>query len=113
MIGYIEIFSNHVLCYYWSSPPHRTTLSDPALVEYVNNTMVFWGCSVTTAEGYRVSQALRENAYPFLALIVLRDNRMTVVGRLEGPCTPTKLTEQLQLIVRDNEAYLVVARAER
>ncbi|ROT70811.1 putative FAS-associated factor 2-like [Penaeus vannamei] len=91
----------------------RTTLSDPALVEYVNNTMVFWGCSVTTAEGYRVSQALRENAYPFLALIVLRDNRMTVVGRLEGPCTPTKLTEQLQLIVRDNEAYLVVARAER
>ncbi|XP_063602128.1 FAS-associated factor 2-like [Penaeus indicus] len=91
----------------------RTTLSDPALVEYVNNTMVFWGCSVTTAEGYRVSQALRENAYPFLALIVLRDNRMTVVGRLEGPCTPAKLTEQLQLIVRDNEAYLVVARAER
>lgn len=60
-----------------------------------------------------MSQALRENAYPFLALIVLRDNRMTVVGRLEGPYTSAKLTEQLQLIVRDNEAYLVVARAER
>ncbi|XP_053633739.1 FAS-associated factor 2 isoform X5 [Cherax quadricarinatus] len=91
----------------------RTTLSDPNLVEYVNNTMVFWGCSVTTAEGYRVSQALRENAYPFLALIVLRDGRMTVIGRLEGPSSPSQLTTQLQAFVRDNEAHLVVARAER
>ena len=32
-----------------------------------------------------VSQALRENTYPFLALIVLRQNRMTVVARIEGP----------------------------
>jgi len=32
-----------------------------------------------------VSQALKENSYPFLALIVLRDNRMTVVSRIEGP----------------------------
>ncbi|XP_071523686.1 FAS-associated factor 2 isoform X2 [Panulirus ornatus] len=91
----------------------RTTLSDPSLVEYVNNSMVFWGCSVTTAEGYRVSQALRENSYPFLALIVLRDSRMTVVGRLEGPSSPDHLTSQLQALVRENEAHLVVARAER
>ncbi|KAK7068484.1 FAS-associated factor 2 [Halocaridina rubra] len=91
----------------------RKTLSDASLVEYINSTMVFWGCSVTTAEGYRVSQALRENAYPFLALIVLRDGRMTVVGRLEGPSLPEKLKPQLQNLVRDNEAHLVVARAER
>ncbi|KAG7161350.1 FAS-associated factor 2-like [Homarus americanus] len=91
----------------------RSTLSDPNLMEYVNSNMVFWGCSVTTAEGYRVSQALRENAYPFLALIVLRDGRMTVVGRLEGPSSPDQLTTQLQALVRDNEAHLVVARAER
>lgn len=32
-----------------------------------------------------VSQALRENTYPFLALVVLRDNKMTVVARIEGP----------------------------
>ena len=31
-----------------------------------------------------VSRALREATYPFLALICLRDNRMTVVGRMEG-----------------------------
>jgi len=31
-----------------------------------------------------VSMALRENTYPFLAVIVLKDNRMTVVARIEG-----------------------------
>jgi len=36
-----------------------------------------------------VSQALKENSYPFLALIVLRDNRMTVVSRIEGPIGQT------------------------
>lgn len=75
--------------------------------------MVFWGCSVTSAEGYRVSQALRENSYPFLALVVLRDNRMTVVGRLEELIPAPQLTTRLQALVRENEAHLVVARAER
>jgi hypothetical protein len=28
---------------------------------------------------------LKENTYPFLALIVLRQNKMTVVARIEGP----------------------------
>ena len=40
-----------------------------------------WACSVDSVEGYRVSQALRENTYPFLAVIVQREFRMTVVGR--------------------------------
>lgn len=31
-----------------------------------------------------VSRALRETTYPFLALICLRENRMNVVGRMEG-----------------------------
>ncbi|KAK4306942.1 hypothetical protein Pmani_021265 [Petrolisthes manimaculis] len=91
----------------------RSTLSDFSLMEYINSNMVFWGCSVTSPEGYRVSQALRENSYPFLALVVLRDNRMTVVGRLEGPTPPAALVQRLQAIVRENEAHLVVARAER
>lgn len=91
----------------------RSTLSDVSLMEYVNSNMVFWGCCVTSPEGYRVSQALRENSYPFLALVVLRDGRMAVVGRLEGPATPENLMQRLQVIVRENEAHLVVARAER
>jgi len=44
-----------------------------------------------------VSQALKENSYPFLALIVLRDNRMTVVSRIEGPIGQLHFTLSLSL----------------
>lgn len=60
-----------------------------------------------------VSQALRENTYPFLAVIVLRDNRMTVVARLEGPTQPEVLIRRLRLIMTDNESSLIAARLER
>ena len=48
----------------------------------MSQNMLFWGCSVRRQEGHRVSQALRENSYPILAVIVLRQNRMVVVGRI-------------------------------
>ncbi len=90
------------------------TLSSNALVEFVaTNGILFWGCSVDTSEGYRVSQALRESTYPFLAVIVLRQNRMMVVGRVEGHIEPEPLVQRLEAIVRDNEAYIVAARHER
>ncbi len=38
----------------------RETLSDADVVRYVDETCLFWACSVDTTEGYRVSQALRE-----------------------------------------------------
>ena len=46
-----------------------------------------------------VSQALKENSYPFLALIVLRDNRMTVVSRIEGPIGQRSLLTYIMLAV--------------
>lgn len=91
----------------------RNVLSDPRLIEYIDTNVVFWGCSVTSGEGYRVSQALRENGYPFLAVIVLKDNKMTVVGRFEGPQVAADLLQSLETVIRDNEAYLVIARADR
>ena len=42
-----------------------------------------------------VSQALRENTYPFLAVIVLKDNKMTVVARIEGLMCKYSLSESL------------------
>ncbi|XP_015909048.1 FAS-associated factor 2 isoform X2 [Parasteatoda tepidariorum] len=90
-----------------------TVLSNPEVVNFVNTSFIFWGCSVNSPEGYRVSQALRENTYPFLAIIVLRDNRMTVVARIEGQTDPSLLIERLQLIMNDNEASLIAARHER
>lgn len=38
----------------------------------LQNNILFWACTVQAPEGYRVSQALRERSYPFLALIVLK-----------------------------------------
>ena len=73
--------------------PHfcSSVLADPELIAYVSESMLFWACSVSKPEGYRVSQALRENSYPALAVIVLRQHRMVVVGRQEGHIPATQL----------------------
>jgi FAS-associated factor 2 len=90
------------------------TLTNSGLVDFVtDNNILFWGCSVDTGEGYRVSQALRESTYPFLAVIVLRQNRMMVVGRVEGHIEAAPLVQKLEAVVRENEAYVVAARHER
>lgn len=34
-----------------------------------------------SGEGYKVAEALKSGSYPFLAILVLKDNRMTIVGR--------------------------------
>lgn len=60
-----------------------------------------------------VSQALRENTYPFLAMIMLKDHKMTVVGRLEGVIQPEDLTNQLTFIMEANQTYLMSERLER
>ncbi len=110
------------LLVYLHSPNHqdtdefcRRTIASSALQEFVANmNVIVWACSVDTAEGYRVSQALRESTYPFLALIVLRQNKMMVVGRVEGYLGNAEdLCQRLEVVIRDNEAYIVAASAER
>ena len=63
------------------------TLCHPEVVSYLNrNTsrIIFWSVNVESYEGTRVSQIVSEYSYPFLALICLRDNRMTIVRKFEG-----------------------------
>lgn len=91
----------------------RQTLCNPEVIEFINSNCLMWACSVDSLEGYRVSQALRENTYPFLALVVQREFRMTVVGRIEGFVEPECLLQRLRTIISDNEAFLVAARADR
>lgn len=91
----------------------RGTLCSPEVTQFINTRILFWGCSVNTPEGYRVSQALRENGYPFLAVIVLRENRMTVVARMEGMAKPAQLITRLEQVMEENEMSLIAARAER
>uniref|UniRef100_A0A674IKT7 Fas associated factor family member 2 n=1 Tax=Terrapene triunguis TaxID=2587831 RepID=A0A674IKT7_9SAUR len=91
----------------------RNTLCAPEVITLINTRMLFWACSTNKPEGYRVSQALRENTYPFLAMIMLKDRRMTVVGRLEGLIQPDDLINQLTFIMDANQTYLVSERLER
>uniref|UniRef100_A0A6I8PVD6 FAS-associated factor 2 n=1 Tax=Xenopus tropicalis TaxID=8364 RepID=A0A6I8PVD6_XENTR len=91
----------------------RNTLCIPEVTNFLNSRMLFWACSTNKPEGFRVSQALRENTYPFLAMIMLKDRRMTVVGRLEGLIQPQDLINQLTFIVEANQTYLVSERLER
>lgn len=60
-----------------------------------------------------VSQALRENTYPFLAMIMLKDRKMTVVGRLEGLIQPEDFINQLTFIMDANQTHLMSERLER
>ena len=64
-------------------------------------------------EGYKVSQALRETSYPFLAMIVLRQHRMVVVSRQEGIVEPDAMVEWIRKTVTDYEAFIVAARTDR
>ncbi|EDL41153.1 UBX domain containing 8, isoform CRA_d, partial [Mus musculus] len=91
----------------------RNALCAPEVISLINSRMLFWACSTNKPEGYRVSQALRENTYPFLAMIMLKDRRMTVVGRLEGLIQPDDLINQLTFIMDANQTYLVSERLER
>ncbi|XP_072295845.1 FAS-associated factor 2 isoform X2 [Eucyclogobius newberryi] len=91
----------------------RSTLCTEEVITFINTQMLFWSCSTSRPEGYRASQALRENMYPFLAMIVLKDGKMTMVGRLEGLIQPEDLINQLTFIMEANQTYLMSERMDR
>ncbi|XP_017890444.1 FAS-associated factor 2 [Ceratina calcarata] len=91
----------------------RTTLGNLEVVRYINTRTLFWACNVQSGEGYKVAEDLKSGSYPFLAIIVLKDNKMTIVGRLEGTPSPTELMSRLQTIIDHNEINLILARQER
>lgn len=93
----------------------RNTLSNPEVIEYINRHMLFWACDVSSPEGYRVSHSVnaRPGHYPLLVMIALRDNKMTIVGRMEGDCTAEELLVRMRRVVNDNERWLIAARHDR
>jgi len=92
----------------------RNVISSNEVIQQIQESnILFWSCSVRKPEGYRVSQALRETSYPFLAMIVLRQHRMVVVARQEGVIQPDALVNWIQQNVTEYEAFIVAARAER
>lgn len=91
----------------------RTTLANTDAIRYINTHTLFWACNTQSGEGYKVAEALKAGTYPFLAVIVLRDNRMTIVGRMEGIPSPSELMTRLQTIIENNEISLIQTRQDR
>lgn len=60
-----------------------------------------------------MSYILRENTYPFLALVVLKQSRLIVCERIEGALPLAELLSRLRTSMIDNEGELVVERTER
>lgn len=48
-----------------------------------------------------------------MVVVGYRMNKMMIMGRMEGDCTPEELLRRLRTIVTDNEVWLNQARAER
>jgi FAS-associated factor 2 len=93
----------------------RNTLANSEVIEYINRSMLFWACDIASPEGFRVSHSInaRSGHYPILVIIALRDNKMTIMGRLEGDCSAEELLTRMRRVVSDNERFLTAARHER
>ncbi|OUC41604.1 hypothetical protein D917_03231 [Trichinella nativa] len=99
-IPYSSLFSTEVLC-------------NSEFVALVNSSGLFWACSTNTSEGVRVSNAMRDSAYPFLALICLRNGRMSIVFRQEGFSRAPELIARLRQTMEENDIHMLLARQER
>lgn len=91
----------------------RATLANQSAIDFINRNMLFWGCDVSSPEGYKVSHTLNIHVYPTMLLIAQRNHRMVVVGRFEGDCTPEGLIRRMQTVISANEIWLTQARSER
>ncbi|XP_030750066.1 FAS-associated factor 2 [Sitophilus oryzae] len=91
----------------------RETLANPEVIRYINNNFLFWACSAKTDEGRRTINAVRASYFPFMALMVLKENKMTIVGRLQGFTDANIFLQRMHTVVSEFEINLVQARADR
>ena len=89
------------------------TMTNPDLIEYLRNSVIFWGCSKNLPEGLKVYNALKVKRCPFLGVIVHKNSRMTLISKIEGPVTAAELMLQLSGLIAEHEQDLVVARFEK
>lgn len=89
------------------------TLAHQDVIRYINQHFLFWGCAANSEEGHRTQSTLKSNYYPFLSVLVLKENKMTVVGRFEGYADADTLIQRLASVVAEYEINLVQARADR
>ncbi|CAG2112805.1 unnamed protein product [Medioppia subpectinata] len=92
----------------------RSVIISQRFIDFLTqHNVIFWASSVNYTEGYSVSQQLRESTYPFVALIALKNNRMTVVRKLEAITHLEPLLAQLNASVEHNRSSLLQELRER
>ncbi|KFB45624.1 hypothetical protein ZHAS_00013616 [Anopheles sinensis] len=91
----------------------RGALADPQVIEFVNRRMLFWACDMASHEGKRVANSVSVRTHPTLLIIGMRANKMIIMGRLEGDCSPEELIRRMETVVNDNEVWLNQARQDR
>lgn len=65
----------------------RRTICSPTLRQLTDQRLVLWGGSTDHAEAYNLSQVLRSNRFPFLALLVCQSERsVQLIDRIQGSC---------------------------
>jgi FAS-associated factor 2 len=89
------------------------TMTNPDLVEFLNNSVLFWSCSKNLPEGHKVFNALKAKRCPFIGVIVYKHSRMTLVSKIEGPITAAELMLQMSNLIAEHEHDLIVARNDR
>lgn len=108
LLVYLHSENNHEVANFC-----RHSLSNGSVVDYINRNMFFWGCDITSPEGYRVLHSINARTFPIMVVVGLRNNKMIIVGRLEGDCTAIELKRRLETIIGENDIWLSQARAER
>ena len=68
---------------------YRDVLLNQELVDFLESRgCLCWGVNVNSEEGTHVSYTLQESTYSFLALVMLKGTRMTIIWRQEGEFSP-------------------------
>lgn len=91
----------------------RSTLSERSVIQYIDTNFLFWGCNMKSGEGQKVCQLYKPGHFPYMAVVVLKDSRMTIVSRMEGFCDANLLIQRMSTVVGEFEINLIQARADR
>lgn len=83
------------------------------IVSFLNENFILWALSVSYPAGYEMSTTLGATSFPFLSLLdgYNMANGQHVVA--EGPITADALLESLVLLMDEQGASLVAARAHK
>ena len=92
----------------------RDVLTTVEVINFFNNhNTLLWACSINSGEGYRVSQTFNTRRYPFVAVILLRNGKMTIIGKICGLTEPQAFVTSINQFHQENEWHLARARSER